>query len=82
MQRKFYLLLSLIALSVSSALAQGNGGTLKGKVIDKETKKPLPFVNVILFLNGNLITGGQTDPDGQSRSELYLKVLNLVGANY
>jgi hypothetical protein len=65
MQRKFYLLLSLIALSVSSALAQGNGGTLKGKVIDKETKKPLPFVNVVLFLNGNLITGGQTDPDGQ-----------------
>ena len=65
MQRKFYLLLSLIALSISSALAQGNGGTLKGKVIDKETKKPLPFVNVVLFLNGNLITGGQTDPDGQ-----------------
>jgi hypothetical protein len=65
MQRKFYLLLSLIALSVSSVLAQGNGGTLKGKVIDKETKKPLPFVNVVLFLNGNLITGGQTDPDGQ-----------------
>ncbi|HAR19670.1 MAG TPA: TonB-dependent receptor, partial [Cytophagales bacterium] len=65
MQRKFYLLLSLLALSVSSALAQGSGGTLKGKVIDKETKKPLPFVNVVLFLNGNLITGGQTDPDGQ-----------------
>jgi len=65
MQRKVYLLLSFMILSVSSLFAQGNGGSLKGKVIDKETKKPLPFVNVVLFLNGNLITGGQTDPDGQ-----------------
>ena len=69
MQRKFYLLLSLIALSVSSALAQGNGGTLKGKVIDKETKKPLPFVNVVLFLNGNLISCALIDPDGQYTSK-------------
>lgn len=47
------------------AFAQGGAGTLKGKVTDAETKKPLPFVNVIVFLNGNLVTGAQTDPDGE-----------------
>ncbi|MCC6600589.1 MAG: carboxypeptidase regulatory-like domain-containing protein [Crocinitomicaceae bacterium] len=64
MQRRFYLLLLLVFLSFSAAVAQ-NSGTLKGKVTDKDTKEPLPFVNVILFLNGTLVTGGTTDIDGE-----------------
>jgi len=65
MQRKLYLLLCLFVFPVAMSFAQGNSGTLKGKVTDRETKKPLPFVNVVIFLNGNLVTGGQTDPDGE-----------------
>ncbi|MBM3449124.1 MAG: hypothetical protein FJX90_08470 [Bacteroidetes bacterium] len=65
MQRTLYLLLSLLILPTTVAFAQGGAGTLKGKVTDAETKKPLPFVNVIVFLNGNLVTGAQTDPDGE-----------------
>ncbi len=32
---------------------------------DVETGEPLPFVNVVLFLNGNQVTGGTTDFDGE-----------------
>ena len=46
-------------------LAQAGSGTLKGKVTDVETGEPLPFVNVVLFLNGNQVTGGNTDFDGE-----------------
>lgn len=65
MQRKVYLLVALLLLGVSSAFAQGNSGTLKGKVTDKDTKEPLPFANVVVYLNGNLVTGATTDFDGE-----------------
>lgn len=65
MQRKVYLLLALVLFSVTGALAQANSGTLKGKVIDKDTKEPLPFANVVVYLNGNLVTGASTDFDGE-----------------
>ena len=63
MRKKVTLLLVGLLVTLTGAIAQ-NTGTLKGKVTDKDTKQPLPFVNVILFLNGNLITGGATDIDG------------------
>ncbi|MFO0386233.1 MAG: carboxypeptidase-like regulatory domain-containing protein [Flavobacteriales bacterium] len=65
MQRNFYLLVAFLLLSVSPVAAQVSSGTLKGKVTDKETKEALPFVNVVVFLNGNLVTGGTTDIDGE-----------------
>ncbi|MFY7707042.1 MAG: carboxypeptidase regulatory-like domain-containing protein [Flavobacteriales bacterium] len=65
MQRKVYLLLALMLSAVTGALAQASGGTLRGKVTDKDTKEPVPFANVVIFLNGNLITGGTTDFDGK-----------------
>jgi CarboxypepD_reg-like domain len=64
MRKKVTLLLVGLLVTLTGAMAQ-NTGTLKGKVTDKDTKQPLPFVNVILFLNGNLITGGATDIDGE-----------------
>ncbi|MFZ4784781.1 MAG: TonB-dependent receptor domain-containing protein [Flavobacteriales bacterium] len=64
MQRKVYLLLALVLLSVGSAFAQGSSGTLKGKVTDKDNGEPLPLANIVVFLNGNLVTGGSTDFDG------------------
>ncbi|MBM3427981.1 MAG: TonB-dependent receptor, partial [Bacteroidetes bacterium] len=64
MRKKITLLLAGILVTLTSAFAQ-NSGTLKGKVTDRDNKQPLPFVNVIIFLNGNLVTGGQTDIDGE-----------------
>lgn len=45
--------------------AQIGSGTLKGTVTDQESGEPLPFVNVIVRLNGNTVTAGQTDFDGK-----------------
>ena len=64
MQRKFYALIALFFLT-TSAWAQTNSGSLKGKVIDKDTKETLPFVTVIVYLNGNTVNGGTTDIDGE-----------------
>jgi hypothetical protein len=40
-------------------------GTLKGTITDNENGEPLPFVNIVIFLNGNQVTGGNTDFDGK-----------------
>jgi hypothetical protein len=65
MSRKIYLLL-LLSLFVSPVVyGQAGAGTLKGKVTDSESGEPLPFVNVVVFLNGNQITGANTDFDGE-----------------
>ena len=64
MQRKFYALIAFFFLT-TAAWAQTNSGSLKGKVIDKDTKETLPFVTVIVYLNGNTVNGGTTDIDGE-----------------
>lgn len=65
MSRKNYLVLLLALLFAPAAFSQAASGTLKGKVTDAETGEPLPFVNVVVFLNGNQVTGANTDFDGQ-----------------
>ena len=65
MQKKFYAVLALFILTAATSFAQTNMGSLKGKVFDKDSKEPLPFVTVIVFLNGNTVNGGTTDIDGQ-----------------
>jgi hypothetical protein len=51
--------------AVGSAFAQVGQGSIKGKVTDKDTKEPLPFVNIILELNGTQVAGGATNFDGE-----------------
>ena len=58
-------LLLAVLFQPTAAMAQSGSGTLKGKVTDVETGELLPFVNVVLFLNGNQVTGGNTDFDGE-----------------
>ena len=65
MSRKIYLLFLLSFFISPSLFGQAGSGTLKGKVTDSETGEPLPFVNVVVFLNGNQITGANTDFDGE-----------------
>lgn len=50
---------------IAAGYAQVGQGALKGKVTDKATKEALPFVNVVLELNGNLVTGAASDFDGE-----------------
>lgn len=64
MSRKIYtLLLSFLFVSIG-AFGQSSSGTLKGKVTDADTGEPMPFVNVVVFLNGRQVTGVNTDFDG------------------
>ena len=39
-------------------------GSISGKVIDKNSKLPIPYVNVSVKLEGKLITGGITQDNG------------------
>ena len=64
MLRPTLFLFALLVASMS-ALAQSGSGTLKGKVTDADLGDPMPFCSVILFLNGNQVTGVNTDLDGE-----------------
>lgn len=61
MKLKFLL---LVFLSNLSFLWSQSAGNITGKVIEKRTSEPIPYVNVILKENGQLITGGITDEKG------------------
>lgn len=54
-----------LILFVPFAMAQTGQGALKGKILDKETGEPLPFVNIVVELNGVMKSGGTTDFDGK-----------------
>lgn len=61
-------LFSTAALSLFTALAmlaQTGSGSLKGKITDKGSKEPLPFVNVVVERGGTQVSGGATDFDGE-----------------
>lgn len=64
MLRNLLSALVLVLVSCAYSYAQVGQGALKGKVLDKESGEPLPFVNVALYLNGVYQTGGSTDFDG------------------
>lgn len=63
MLRKIYLLF-LTVLATIPALAQPGTGSIKGRLTDKETGEGIPFAQVVAKLNGVLVTGNQTDLDG------------------
>jgi hypothetical protein len=44
--------------------AQVGSGSLKGKISDKKSGEPLPFVNVVIENRGTQVSGGATDFDG------------------
>ncbi len=70
--RKFLLVLFLF-ISVPVLLKAGTTGKLTGKVVDSNTKEPLPFVNVIIVGTNY---GAATDVDGR-----YI-ILNIPPGNY
>ncbi len=56
--------LLLISIFTSIGLAAWSQSSLEGKVTDASNGDALIFANVVLFKNGNLITGSQSDLDG------------------
>src|SRR5574343_1097852 len=62
-QMKLKLIITCFLCSLFYGFAQ-NSGTIKGKIIDKNTKQPLPYVNIVIKDNDKIITGGVTKDDG------------------
>jgi outer membrane receptor protein involved in Fe transport len=61
----FVTFFAAILLLSSAGLAQVGSGTLKGTITDFDNGEPLPFASVVLFLNGNQVSGTNTDFDGK-----------------
>ncbi len=63
MIRNLLLTIGLILAAGLSVFAQS--GSLSGKVLDKDTKEPVPFVNIIIELGGTQAGGASSDFDGK-----------------
>ncbi|MCA0348204.1 MAG: TonB-dependent receptor [Bacteroidetes bacterium] len=60
------------------ALIAQNSGSINGVVIDKTLKQPMPYVNVSIFDNDKLVTGGITKENGSfSLKDIPLKKLKV-----
>ncbi len=66
MKNKYFTLSLFLALSAAAMAqqpAQGNG-TIKGKIIEKNTKNAVGFASVAISANGEIISGDLSDEDG------------------
>jgi hypothetical protein len=64
MVRRIFSSVALSLVSLASIHAQVGTGSLKGKISDKKSGEPLPFVNVVVENRGTQVSGGATDFDG------------------
>lgn len=64
MVRRLFSSVALCLIAVLSVHAQVGTGSLKGKVLDKKTNEPLPFVSIVIENGGSQVAGGSTDFDG------------------
>ncbi len=58
------LLLTFWLVLTANLLVFSQSGTLRGKVVDKNTKEPIPFVNIVVELGGTQAGGTTSDFDG------------------
>ena len=58
------LLLTLGLIFTTSIMVFAQSGALKGVVLDKDTKEPIPFANIILENRGTQVGGATSDFDG------------------
>ncbi|MEZ4738910.1 MAG: carboxypeptidase regulatory-like domain-containing protein [Flavobacteriales bacterium] len=65
MLRRLFSSIALSVLAVAALHAQVGAGSLKGKITDKKSGEPLPFVNVVVENRGTQVSGGATDFDGE-----------------
>lgn len=60
---KFYL--AFIALLFSNIFAFAQSGAVKGTLTDKDKNEAIPFANIVLESNGNMVGMAVTDMDGK-----------------
>jgi len=58
------LLITLGLILTTGLMLQAQQGALQGKILDKDTKEPIPFANIILDNNGTQVGGTTSDFDG------------------
>ncbi|MCD4745957.1 MAG: carboxypeptidase regulatory-like domain-containing protein [Bacteroidales bacterium] len=58
------LLFTLGIILTANLLVFSQSGSLKGKIIDKETKEPIPFANIIVESGGAMMGGSTSDFEG------------------
>jgi hypothetical protein len=75
MVKKIILPVFIFLFTYTLGFSQSQGGSIKGKVLD-EMSEGFPFVNVVLYQNGNMKTGTTTDMEGE------FKVSNLDAGSY
>jgi hypothetical protein len=61
----YFLILSIFLFSTQFVHSQTGLGSIKGSIIDGDSKQALPFCKVILFQNGSVKGGATTDFDGK-----------------
>ncbi len=59
-----HLLLTIGIILSANLFVFAQSGALKGKIIDKDTREPIPFANVVLEVGGTLEGGATSDFDG------------------
>lgn len=65
MRTKLLFLLLIGVIFLTKAQNQPNNtGTVSGKIIDKITNQPMPYVNILVKENQKIISGGITDAKG------------------
>lgn len=64
MVRRIFSSVALSLFALATMHAQVGTGSLKGKITDKKSGEPLPFVNVVVENRGTQVSGGATDFDG------------------
>lgn len=64
MLRNLLFTIGIILTSSVLVFSQSGTGTLKGKIIDRQTKEPIPFANIVVEVGGVQLGGSTSDFDG------------------
>jgi outer membrane receptor protein involved in Fe transport len=64
MLRNLLFTIGIVLASSLLVFSQTGSGTLRGKIIDKQTKEPIPFANVVVEVGGVQVGGSTSDFDG------------------
>ncbi len=63
MFRKLFLLCVVVIACTAAVYSQT--GTIQGRIIDKETREPIPFANIIAEIGGTMVSGSTTSFEGE-----------------
>jgi outer membrane receptor protein involved in Fe transport len=64
MLRNLLLAIGIVLTAHVLVFSQSGSGSLKGKIVDKENKEPIPFANVVIEVGGIQMGGATSDFDG------------------